>query len=167
MQSKTTAGRKRHNVKKAPGIYNKLDRHGNRRYEIAYRDSDGRLRFKVVPGNLEAAKAARAAIVDRKARGERASSPPRRRLRSTRTAGSRGSPFAQRRSSSTGTRTSGTSSPCSARAGSRRSPSMTWPPDRKEDAYGLLALHDPRHSHHPRPDLRISGASGSDSRQPG
>jgi Phage integrase, N-terminal SAM-like domain len=71
MQSKTTAGRKRHNVKKAPGIYNKLDRHGNRRYEIAYRDSDGRLRFKVVPGNLEAAKAARAAIVDRKARGER------------------------------------------------------------------------------------------------
>jgi integrase len=40
-------------------------------YEIAYRDSDGKLVFKVVPGGFEDAKAARANVVGKLARGEK------------------------------------------------------------------------------------------------
>src|SRR5687767_12347861 len=51
---------------KFPGIYKSV----SGRYEIAYRDSDGRLRFETV-GTLEEAKAARADKVTKLARGER------------------------------------------------------------------------------------------------
>ncbi len=54
-------------VKRNPGIY--LSSSG--KYEIAFRDSDGRLRFKTVEGSLEDAKDALAQVRARKSRGER------------------------------------------------------------------------------------------------
>jgi len=54
-------------VKGCPGIF----KSSSGRYEIAYRDSDGRLRFKTVGGSLEDAKNERATIVSQKASGER------------------------------------------------------------------------------------------------
>jgi hypothetical protein len=60
---------KRRTRTKAPGVYRSI----SGKYEIAYRDSDGRLRFQVVDGDLEAAKAARADVVSRLAKGERLS----------------------------------------------------------------------------------------------
>jgi integrase len=54
------------------GIYYRQTARG-RRYEIYYADSDGKQRWKVVPGfdNLGEARQARAAIVDKLGRGER------------------------------------------------------------------------------------------------
>jgi integrase len=66
MQSHATKPRRRVKTK-FPGIYRSIS--GN--YEIAYRDSDGRLRFRTIGDNLEAAKAARADVVSKLSRGER------------------------------------------------------------------------------------------------
>lgn len=63
----STSPKRRTRVKGAPGIYRSM----SGKYELAYRDSDGRLRFKTVDGDLESAKAARAEVVAKKARGER------------------------------------------------------------------------------------------------
>jgi integrase len=54
---------------KAPGIYRSIS--GS--YEIAYRDSDGKLRFKTQPkgASLQEAKAARADVVSKLGKGER------------------------------------------------------------------------------------------------
>jgi hypothetical protein len=57
---------KRRERTKAPGVYRSIS--GS--YEIAYRDSDGKLRFKVVEGGFEDAKGARAEIVGKLNRGE-------------------------------------------------------------------------------------------------
>ena len=66
MQSQATK-RPRRVKTKAPGIYRSI----SGKYEIAYRDSDGKLRFRTVVGNLEAAKAARSEVVSKLHRGER------------------------------------------------------------------------------------------------
>jgi integrase len=60
-----TATRKRRQRTKAPGVYRSV----SGRYEIAYRDSDGKLRFKVVDGDFEAAKTARAEIIAKLGKG--------------------------------------------------------------------------------------------------
>jgi integrase len=57
---------KRRTKTKVPGVY----RSSSGRYEIAYRDSDGRQVFKAVDGTFEAAKAQRAEIVAKLGRGE-------------------------------------------------------------------------------------------------
>jgi integrase len=57
---------KRRTRTKAPGVY----RSSSGAYEIAYRDSDGRLVFRVIRGGFEDAKAARAEIVGKLSRGE-------------------------------------------------------------------------------------------------
>lgn len=49
-----------------PGIYRSV----SGRYEIAYRDSDGKLRFETVSDSLEEAKAARAEVIAKLGRGE-------------------------------------------------------------------------------------------------
>jgi integrase len=58
---------KRRTKTKAPGVYRSV----SGRYEIAYRDSDGRLRFETVGDNFEDAKARRAEVVGKLHRGER------------------------------------------------------------------------------------------------
>jgi integrase len=65
MQAQPTKAPRRVRTK-APGVYRSV----SGRYEIAYRDSDGRLVFKVVQGGFESAKAARADIVGKLSRGE-------------------------------------------------------------------------------------------------
>jgi hypothetical protein len=50
-----------------PGVF----RSSSGNHEIAYRDSDGKLRFRTTGDNLQAAKAARADIVSKLHRGER------------------------------------------------------------------------------------------------
>jgi integrase len=57
---------KRRTKTRAPGVYKSV----SGRYEIQYRDPDGRLRFKVVEGGLEDAKAQRADIIGRIRKGE-------------------------------------------------------------------------------------------------
>jgi integrase len=57
---------KRRTKTRAPGVYRSI----SGKYEIAYRDSDGRLRFQVVDGSFEDAKDARAAIVGKVRKGE-------------------------------------------------------------------------------------------------
>ncbi len=51
---------------KAPGVYRSI----SGKYEIAFRDSDGRLRFKTVEGSFEVAKAERAELLGRMRKGE-------------------------------------------------------------------------------------------------
>jgi integrase len=60
------AQRKRRERTKTPGVYRSV----SGRYEIAYRDSDGKLVFRVVDGGFEDAKAARAEVVGKLNRGE-------------------------------------------------------------------------------------------------
>ncbi len=62
-----TTAKRRVRVKGATGVYRSV----SGKYEIAFRDSDGRLRFKTIDGSLEDAKNERATIVSRKASGER------------------------------------------------------------------------------------------------
>jgi integrase len=62
----TTTAPKRRTKTKHPGIYRSI----SGRYEIAYRDSDGRLKFQVAGDTLEEAKSARADVVSRLGRGE-------------------------------------------------------------------------------------------------
>lgn len=57
---------KRRTRTKAPGVYRSI----SGRYEIAYRDSDGRLKFETVADTLEEAKAARADVISRLGKGE-------------------------------------------------------------------------------------------------
>ena len=65
MQHQPTKGPRRVKTK-ATGVY----RSSSGKYEIAYRDSDGRLIFQVVEGDFATAKAARAEIVGKLSRGE-------------------------------------------------------------------------------------------------
>jgi integrase len=69
MQEQATSGKRRVRVKSHTGIYRSVS--GS--YEIAYRDSDGRLRFETQPKgtSLEEAKAARANVVSKLGKGER------------------------------------------------------------------------------------------------
>lgn len=60
------ASKPRRTLTKAPGVYKSCS--GS--YEIQYRDSDGRNVFKAVPGTFEDAKAARADVVGKLAKGE-------------------------------------------------------------------------------------------------
>jgi integrase len=62
----TIAKPRRRERTKAPGVYRSV----SGKYEIAYRDSDGKLVFKVVDGGFEDAKAARAEMVGKLSRGE-------------------------------------------------------------------------------------------------
>jgi integrase len=63
--------KRRVRVKGHPGIYRSV----SGRYEVAWRDETGALRFRVVSGGLEYAKAERARIVAKKASGESVSPP--------------------------------------------------------------------------------------------
>ncbi len=65
MQAQRTKAPRRVKTK-SPGVYKSV----SGRYEIAYRDSDGKLRFQTIGDNLEEAKAARAEIVAKMGRGE-------------------------------------------------------------------------------------------------
>jgi integrase len=55
------------------GIYYRLGRDGRRRYEITFRDSEGRQRWKVVPGGLTDAEATLHEVRGKLRRGERVS----------------------------------------------------------------------------------------------
>jgi integrase len=57
---------RRTSIKKHPGVYRSV----SGKYEIAFRDEDGRLRFQTVGNDLQDAVKARAKIIDRKDRGE-------------------------------------------------------------------------------------------------
>jgi integrase len=65
--SATNSTPRRTRVKRNPGIW--LSSAG--KYEFNYRDSEGKLRWKTVDGDLAAARAERAGIIARKATGER------------------------------------------------------------------------------------------------
>jgi integrase len=58
-------------VPKHPGIYFRVGANGKRRYEITYTDSDGKRRWKVVDGSLQAAMTAREELRGRIRKGER------------------------------------------------------------------------------------------------
>jgi len=58
---------KRRTKTKTSNVYRSI----SGKFEIAYRDSDGKLRFKTVDGDIEAAKRVLADVVSRKAKGER------------------------------------------------------------------------------------------------
>jgi integrase len=66
-----SAAPRRIKVNDRRSIYFRKDTQGRRRYEITYRDSEGRQRWKVVPGNLKDAEAALQEIRIRLRRGER------------------------------------------------------------------------------------------------
>ncbi len=53
------------------GIYYRERQDGRRRYEIGYRDSAGKQRWKAVPGNLKDSEAALEEVRGRLRRGER------------------------------------------------------------------------------------------------
>jgi integrase len=57
---------RRTSIKKYPGVY----RSNSGKYEIAFRDEEGRLRFQTVPGDLQDAVAEREKVMGRKRRGE-------------------------------------------------------------------------------------------------
>lgn len=71
MQAKGNVRRVR--VSGRRGIYYRVLADGKRRYEITFRDSAGRQRWKTVPGNLKDAVAALEELNTRKRRGERIS----------------------------------------------------------------------------------------------
>jgi integrase len=58
-------------VRGHPGVYYRLDRSGQRRYEITFRDSTGTRRWRTIDGSLRAAEAALREVGGRKDRGER------------------------------------------------------------------------------------------------
>ncbi len=64
--STTVQQPRRTKMKGAPGVYRSV----SGRYEIVFRDSDGRLRSKAVDGSFEDAKDARAALVGKVRKGE-------------------------------------------------------------------------------------------------
>lgn len=57
---------RRISIKKHPGVY----RSSSGKYEIAFRDGEGKLRFQTVAGDLQDAVKARAKIIERKDKGE-------------------------------------------------------------------------------------------------
>jgi integrase len=61
-------------VERHPGVYYRLDRNGERVYEIKFTDSEGRGRWETIDGGLRDAVARRAEIVGKKHRGERVAS---------------------------------------------------------------------------------------------
>lgn len=63
-------------VRAKPGIYYRVDRAGKKRYEITYRDSDGRQRWQTIPGGVRAAELALADKKARMGRGERVAPTP-------------------------------------------------------------------------------------------
>ncbi len=67
MQVRSTRDRER----VEPGIWRRLGADGRPRYEIAFRDSDGRQRRQVVEGGIRAARTALADVKSRMGRGER------------------------------------------------------------------------------------------------
>lgn len=67
MQRDSMKAKRRTKVDRYPGVYRSV----SGRYEIAYRDSDGKLRFKAVGTNLQDAVAARAEIVGKVKKGVR------------------------------------------------------------------------------------------------
>lgn len=73
MQAERTdsAAPRRTKVKDRRGIYFRHGADGRRRYEITYRDSEGRQRWKVVPGGLKDAEGALEEVRGRLRRGER------------------------------------------------------------------------------------------------
>lgn len=77
MQAEATKPR-RTSVKGHPGVYYRLNRHGERRYEIAFYDSTGRRVFETVDGNLDAADEALRERKQAISRGQRVVSCPRR-----------------------------------------------------------------------------------------
>jgi integrase len=58
-------------VRDRRGIYYRIGKDSRRRYEITYRDTEGRQRWKVIPGGLRDAEAALAQVKARLRRGER------------------------------------------------------------------------------------------------
>jgi integrase len=64
-------------TKVAPGIWKRAGADGKPRYEIAYRDSDGRQRRQVVEGGKRAAEARLADVKSKMGRGERVAPSPR------------------------------------------------------------------------------------------
>lgn len=69
MRTDSTKVKRRTRVARYPGVYRSV----SGRYEIAYSDSDGKLRFKTIGSNLQEAVAARAELVNKVRRGERVS----------------------------------------------------------------------------------------------
>jgi integrase len=69
MQTHPTKAR-RVKVAKRPGVYYRLDRDGDRRYEIDFYDENGDRRWKVVDGDLEAAEDLRNEMRRRRRSGE-------------------------------------------------------------------------------------------------
>jgi len=57
---------RRTSIKKHPGVYRSI----SGKYEIAFRDSEGKLRFQTVAGDLQDAVKARAKVIERKDKGE-------------------------------------------------------------------------------------------------
>lgn len=60
-----------------PGIYKRIGADGRARYEIAYRDSDGRQRRHVIEGGVKAARTALASVKADMGRGRRVAPTPR------------------------------------------------------------------------------------------
>ena len=58
------------------GIYRRIGADGRARYEIGYRDSDGRQRWQTVEGGIKAARLALADVKARMGKGERVSPTP-------------------------------------------------------------------------------------------
>lgn len=69
MRSQPNNARRRP-VKNNPGIYVSVRASGAKRYEVAYRDSDKRLRWETVEGGLAEAQARRDEVRGRKRKGE-------------------------------------------------------------------------------------------------
>jgi hypothetical protein len=64
-------------TKVAPGIWKRKGADGKDRYEITFRDSDGRQRRQVVDGGKKAAETALADVKSRMGKGERVAPQPR------------------------------------------------------------------------------------------
>lgn len=65
------SSKRREAVKGKPGIYRSTDSQGKRRFEITYRDSDGKQRWQRVEGGVRAAERAKADVLARIGKGER------------------------------------------------------------------------------------------------
>ena len=70
-EATASASARRTKVKDRRGIYYRVGADGRRRYEITFRDSQGKQRWKVTPGSLKDAEAALDDVRGRLRRGER------------------------------------------------------------------------------------------------
>ena len=76
MQPRSSSGPRRLKVEGERGVYYRLDASGSRRYEITFTDpATGRQRWRVVEGDLKAARAVRGDMLAKAARGERILTP--------------------------------------------------------------------------------------------